>query len=537
SRRHGPHGGFCLHGAARGRRPIPHRVRVHRQPLRHPEAEPAGGLAGLLPAIRHDARTHSRRGRVFPRQRLPRGFGGLPTLGNRRSRPPAGQGLFPLLALRPHGASLTETLLPLGARPPTPSFSPPRSLYIHVPFCRSKCAYCDFASGPLREAPEGLAEAVLEATLSRVDALSRRFGAVDPAAGGEGRNARPFDTLYIGGGTPTVLPRPLFRRLLAGLAARARGLIEWTVEANPESLDEEALDAMLEFGVSRLSLGVQSLDDGLLSLLGRPATAKVAEAALARAAASGLRVSADLMAGLPRATRLEEEALRLLELGAGHLSVYDLVLEEGTPLAARAAAGRLDLPGEDEAADERVRLEAALETRGFRRYEVSNYAPPGAESLHNLAYWRMDSYLGAGPGAVSTLVAAPGSDGLSLRIEEAADSSAYAERGGQGRAATETAIPAREAAFEAIMMGFRTIFGPDRAAFHARFGHGLEDLVGETLASWEERLVPAADWPAGVAGADREFGRRSLDGSGLDLLNRFLGECLEELERRFPSVS
>jgi len=372
----------------------------------------------------------------------------------------------------------------------------------------------------------------VEATLSRVDALSRRFPSAGAAGGAEGRRGLPFDTLYVGGGTPTVLPRPLFRRLLAGLASRAPGLLEWTVEANPESLDAEAVDAMLECGVTRISLGVQSLDDGLLALLGRPATARVAEVALARAAASGLRVSADLMAGLPRATRLEEEALRLLELGAGHLSVYDLILEEGTPLT--AAAGRLQLPDEDEAADERDRLESALVGRGFRRYEVSNYAPPGGESLHNLAYWRMDSYLGAGPGAVSTLVASPGSGGASLRIEETADPAAYAASGAKGPAATETAIPAREAAFEAILMGYRTIFGPDRAGFQARFGLGVEELVGGTLAAWAGHLVPAAEWPAGVPGADRGPGRRSLDGAGLDLLNRFLGDCLEELEKRFP---
>jgi len=352
----------------------------------------------------------------------------------------------------------------------------------------------------------------------------------------------------VGGGTPTVLPRPLLARLLEGLAERAGSPREWTVEANPESLDAEALAIFRGAGATRISLGVQSLDDGLLRLLGRPADAAACETALRLAAASGLAVSADLMAGLPRKTRLRDEAARLLELGAGHLSVYDLVLEEGTPLESLFRRGGLELPGEDEAADERGELEDFLASKGFRRYEVSNYAPPGAESLHNLAYWRMDSYLGVGPGAVSTLQAA-GPPGASLRIEEEPSLEAYAAGGAMGDAmggatggaaggatGLETEIPPREAAFEAVMMGFRTVFGVDARAFEARFGFGLEAFVGKSLGAWAERLVPAAPWPEGCPGPARRLpGEPALDGRGLDLLNRFLADCLGEIEGPSPS--
>lgn len=430
-----------------------------------------------------------------------------------------------------------------------PAWSPPRSLYVHVPFCRSKCAYCDFHSGPLAAAPEGLAARIVEASLERIDALAARFGSAQEAAAGAaslrgaGRGSR-FDTVYVGGGTPTVLPRPLLARLLEGLAERAGSPREWTVEANPESLDAEALAIFRGAGATRISLGVQSLDDGLLRLLGRPADAAACETALRLAASSGLAFSADLMAGLPRKTRLRDEAARLLELGAGHVSVYDLVLEEGTPLEALLRRGELELPGEDEAADERGELEDFLASKGFRRYEVSNYAPPGAESLHNLAYWRMDSYLGVGPGAVSTLQAA-GPPGASLRIEEELSLEAYAAGGAAGGATgdamggamgLETEIPPREAAFEAVMMGFRTVFGVDARAFEARFGFGPGAFVGKSLRAWAERLVPAAPWPEGCPGpAPRLSGELALDGRGLDLLNRFLQDCLGETEGPSPS--
>lgn len=424
-----------------------------------------------------------------------------------------------------------------------PPFEPARALYVHVPFCSSKCSYCDFYSKPA--VPPSLMEGVIEATLRRIDALSALYGPGGTAAratvSGNGSSAgagpsacspdggRRFDTIYIGGGTPSVLPHPLLGRLLDGIASRAgwRGApgTEWTVEANPESLDAGALDLMAASGVTRLSIGVQSLDDALLLRLGRRARARDARRALELAARSGIpRRSADLIAGLPRrAGSLAAEAAALLDLGVEHLSVYDLVLEEGTPLAAEVAAGHFVLPGEDEAADERDGLEAMLRGRGFRRYEVSNYALPGAESRHNLVYWRLDSYIGAGPGAVSTLVSAvPG--GGSLRIEEGRSLEACAA-GAAERTAVQNCISAKDAAFESIMMGFRTVFGLERARFRKRHGVGLEVLIGETLDAWKTHIVPGL-LPDSLA----------LDGAGLNLENRFLEDCLGEIDRKFPDA-
>jgi oxygen-independent coproporphyrinogen-3 oxidase len=370
----------------------------------------------------------------------------------------------------------------------------------------------------------------VEATLSRIDALLGRF------SGGSGAGIR---TVYIGGGTPTALPRELLGRLLKGIAGRVEGILEWTLEANPESLDDEVLDLAEAAGVTRLSLGVQSLDDGLLAALGRLADSGHALAAIRLAAKRpGLDLSADLIAGLPRKTVLATEASTLVAEGVGHLSIYDITVEEGTRLAADVERGSIVLREGDEAWAERQEAESRLADLGFRRYEVSNYSSRGKESLHNLAYWRMDSWIGVGPGAVSTLQAAPvtlgprGEQARALRLEEIKDPAAYADAGGS---ALETEIDALDSAFEHLLMGFRTVFGPDTAAFRDRFGADPAALIPATLASWKGHLAKAEALPSALAGpgpAPEPW--IALDPSGLDLLNRFLVDCLSELERRFP---
>jgi oxygen-independent coproporphyrinogen-3 oxidase len=401
---------------------------------------------------------------------------------------------------------------------------PPRSLYIHIPLCASKCSYCDFYSLPCPSLPEGIEEKLVLSTLSRASSLAKRFG------------ASGFDTVYVGGGTPTMLSPQALKSLLSGILKLAiegggRPPSEWTVEANPDSLDSEALEAMALSGVTRISLGVQSLDPGELKILGRRHGPEEALAAVSLAASRGFAVSADLIAGIPRERGSRERGTRgrgslaryakeLLDAGAAHLSAYDLCIEEGTPLFRSKAS--LDFPGEDEAWEERKALEAFLSTRGMRRYEVSNYAARGEECRHNLAYWRMDSYIGAGAGAVSTL-ALPG--GASVRIEEPKDALGYASS--SGPRAVETPIGLRDSAFETIMMAFRTSFGLDLAAFERRYGLDAAKLIGESLEAWKSRIVPGEAWPGTEASAGP-----ALDGSGLDLLNRFLLDCLEEIEGR-----
>ena len=411
----------------------------------------------------------------------------------------------------------------------------PRALYVHVPLCRSKCYYCDFYSLPCDPWSEAEMEELVGATLARVDDLLGRF---PPSGGG-------LETCYVGGGTPSVLPLPALRRLLEGLARRLPGVREWTMEANPESLSDAALDMAAAAGVNRLSIGVQSLDDELLARLGRPASSGDCLSALHRAVRhGGFVVSADLIAGLPRRRPLREEVARLLDSGIRHLSMYDLSLERGTRLAAEVAAGSFVLPDEDLALDERDDAEVLLADHGCRRYEVSNWAAPGDECLHNLVYWRMDSWVGAGPGAVSTLARSASKSRPSrcpaLRIEETRDAGNYASPGAER--AVETGLCLKDSLFETILMGFRTAFGVDEQAFFARYGLGLPTLLEATLGKWADLLVEPEPWPLGpdsAAAGDGHAGLgtegtsgRALGPKGLDLLNRFLVDCLAEIEAR-----
>lgn len=358
-------------------------------------------------------------------------------------------------------------------------------------------------------------ESGVESALAGVDALIGRFCA-------EGRD---FDTVYVGGGTPTVLGPVLLSRLLGGIGARlGTRPAEWTVEANPESLDEACLGAIAASGATRLSIGIQSMDDGELELLGRPCGAEAVFRAVELARTTGLSLSADLMTALPgRRGRsglppgsLARTALSLADSGFSHLSVYDLVPEEGTRIASLLERGEFALPDEDEEAERRLLLERALGARGFLRYEISNYAMPGSESLHNGAYWAMRSYLGAGEGAVSTLRLRD-SGGASLRITQSRE---------PGGVADETRISPEESAFEMIMMGFRTSRGLDLADFSDRFGLDAESLIGKALSKWSDRIAPGR----------RAGGFLALDGRGMDLLNGFLVECLDGMEERFPGA-
>ncbi len=356
-------------------------------------------------------------------------------------------------------------------------------------------------------------EAVVAGSLARLESLSGRFA------------AEKFRTLYVGGGTPSFLPRQALRRLLNGIGRRAASGAEWTVEANPESVDGEFLDMLEGEGVTRLSLGVQTLDDRLLTELGRPSDVASALSALRLAARRNLRLSADLIAGFEREGGLAAEAGILADEGCGHVSIYDLTLEPGTLLEGRWRKGEFAMEDEDRAADEREAAEDGLSRRGFTRYEVSNYALPGMESEHNLVYWRMGSWIGVGPGASGTIArrsreaARPGVDGGSLRIDEARSLEAYTSE--SGATAVETEVGPFDAAFESLMMAFRTKAGLDLGAFERRFGLDPLSIVGASLEKWRRHVR-------------REEGNLSLDGRGLDLLNSFLSDCLAEMERTFP---
>lgn len=332
-------------------------------------------------------------------------------------------------------------------------------LYLHLPYCRSLCPYCDFVKAPLHHAePERLVSA-----LAREAARARL---ADPAAWGRPR------TIYFGGGTPTALPPGELQRLVAAIGStydltRVR---EFTVEANPEGLSQAVLAALRGAGVTRLSLGVQSLEPDVLRVLGRIHTPERALDALDRAGAAGFEsISADLMYGVPGETSegFARTLATLVDRRVPHVSAYPLQVEEGTPFAAKVARGALTPPDEDWVAARYEQLVSTLAAAGYHHYEVSNFARPGHESRHNQGYWIRRPYLGLGPGAHSF-------DGRARwRNEESIPR--YLERVERGELPREEvyALSPAQAAEERVFLGLRRARGL-RARTHLR---EVPDLV------------------------------------------------------------
>jgi oxygen-independent coproporphyrinogen-3 oxidase len=354
---------------------------------------------------------------------------------------------------------------------------PPFSLYLHIPFCLSKCGYCAFYSRPLADWPDTAPEAWLAA-------LAREAGRLSDVWGGP----VPIRTFYAGGGTPSALSPDLWKRLNRSLegAFDFSGLREGTVEANPCSLTEEHLALWRGSFVTRVSLGVQSLRDEELSWLGRRHGAKTALAALDRALSYGFDVSADLMFGLPslqfpfQTLRTWSGSLRrVLASGIGHVSAYQLTPEPGTPLEKAAP------PLPDGYPFYRF-AQWYLPRKGLEQYEVASFARPGKECRHNLAYWRQENVLALGPAAWGYL--SRGAEGFRYRnvptLEE------Y-ERAASSRLPVAGAerLEGRERGVEAAILALRTKWGIGTAAFAARFGWDLAGAVLEILRGMPPRLV------------------------------------------------
>ena len=258
-------------------------------------------------------------------------------------------------------------------------------LYLHIPYCFSKCRYCDFYSAP---GQRGVPRAY-------VDALLRELSRFAPDA-----PLRP-DTLYFGGGTPSLLDPADAARLIS--AAQPLPGAEITLEANPETVTEDSLRAFREAGVNRISFGVQSARDSQLKTLGRPHTAKQARAAFAAARRAGFEnISGDIMLALPHYTQAEfDETLELIEDGgAAHISAYLLKIEPDSAFGRTPPEG---LPTSDEAADFYLYAVEQLEHHGYRQYEISNFARPGYEEKHTLIYWDCGDYRGIAPAAHSCM--------------------------------------------------------------------------------------------------------------------------------------
>ncbi len=274
--------------------------------------------------------------------------------------------------------------------PPPPRWHTPRSAYIHVPFCRSMCAYCDFATfaGVEQHIP---AYVVALAEEIRIGSSGAQFDI-------------PLETIYFGGGTPSLLDPAQLKTIIKAITTRFGAhpnLAEVSLEANP-GFNPELIDAWVNLGVTRVSLGVQSLHDPTLKRLGRTHDADGAIRAVEALKACGsISVNLDLIYGLPWQTleMWRENLKTALNTEPDHISLYALAIETGTPLARQVARGQWAVPDDDLVADMYDAALPELTQAGFRHYEVSNWAKPGHESRHNLAYWRNEAYHGFGVGA------------------------------------------------------------------------------------------------------------------------------------------
>lgn len=391
------------------------------------------------------------------------------------------------------------------------------ALYVHIPYCKRKCDYCDFFSRTVSSVPDQYITAVLNEINWRV----KKYG------------ISAWRTVYIGGGTPSLLSSVQLVTLIKGIlsACGNKGKIadEITVEMNPDDITVALLDAAEYCGVTRISVGIQSLDDTVLSFLHRRCSRETSLAALECIQKNWkLHFSADMIAGLPYLDNqkfchgLEE----LISYGSDHISLYSLVIEKNTPLGKNIGTGGL-VYDYDFADAQWILGRDLLEGYGMHQYEVSNFSRPGAESIHNMAYWNQENYVGAGAGATGTIYdIAPGKG---IRWTNTCDTDTYLsywcteQKLSDSPPCSLEKLNLKTEEFEFFMMGLRTLKGISTAAYTARFGRNLEKRLGACdgglFDTWQSRGLACHF-------SDRGDNRYALTPQGLLFLNSFLESLL-----------
>ena len=375
-------------------------------------------------------------------------------------------------------------------------------IYIHIPFCRSKCDYCDFYSLAGRDDRMDQYQKALLSHIKETAPLAQDF---------------PVDTIYIGGGTPSYYGAKRLKELLGVIRKlyKVEKDAEVTVECNPDSVDVKSLKILRKAGVNRLSMGMQSANACELERIHRIHTPQqVNEAATAARKAGFTNLSLDLIYGLPGQTMDSWKATveHALSLIPQHLSCYGLKVEEGTPLAARVAQGEV-LPDDDQQADLYLWTVGRLERAGYPQYEISNFAKPGFASRHNLRYWLTQPYIGFGPGAHS--------DFGGRRYSFVRDLDAYIQGVLQGGDIIDESeiIPKRERCGEYLMLRLRTVQGINEQEYRSTYFMDFAPLQ----ARLEQFRVQG--W------AEQTDGRWHFTPKGFLLSNQLIGDLLERQEQ------
>jgi oxygen-independent coproporphyrinogen III oxidase len=376
-------------------------------------------------------------------------------------------------------------------------------LYLHIPFCRCKCPYCAFVSQEYDGALNGYADLLL---------MEMRLAACEYAP------QRPLESIYFGGGTPSLLEPVDVARIIEG-AAESYGLsdqAEITLEANPGTVDLERLSGFCSAGVNRLSLGVQSLDDRMLSILGRIHTAQQARDACSIAREAGFTdIGIDLIHALPGQTAemWRTDLEKAIQLSPEHISIYGLTVEERTPFAGRYPEESSVMPDEELAAGMFETADDLLKAAGYEHYEIANYARTGFRSQHNSGYWRRDGYLGLGAGAHSFLR----DSGYGIRCSNESDLKRYSATIRQGCLARQdiTPLSRTDAMAEFMFLGLRMADGVEFSVFEREFEVSFESIYGKVLGE----LIPT-----GLLNVDA--GRVSLTRRGMLLSNQVFARFL-----------
>ncbi|KGE18211.1 radical SAM family heme chaperone HemW [Paenibacillus wynnii] len=342
---------------------------------------------------------------------------------------------------------------------------PPEAVYIHIPFCTNKCFYCDFNSYVLKDQP----------VMDYLHALDREMELTvkeNPPG--------VINSIFVGGGTPTVLKPDEMEFFLKSIRTHFPNWnkdIEFSMEANPGTTDRDKLEVMKAGGVNRVSFGVQAFQNELLEGIGRIHNVDDVYRSLENARAVGLNnLSVDLMFGLPNQTveMLAESIKKALELDLPHYSIYSLKVEENTLFHTLFNKNKLPLPNEEDELQMYLLLMSSMEEAGYNQYEISNFAKPGKESLHNITYWRNEDYYGLGAGA----------HGYARRQRHVniKGVNPYIEASRKGLPRLNTyAISEEEAMEDFMMVGLRMRAGISGAAFLAQFGKTMEDVFGKSL--------------------------------------------------------
>lgn len=333
----------------------------------------------------------------------------------------------------------------------------PEAAYIHIPFCSHICYYCDFAKVLMTGQP---VEAYIDELLKEYDSYQ----------------IRSLKTLYIGGGTPSVLPADQLEKLLTHLTKNLDldKLEEFTVEANPSDLTDEVIAVLANSPVSRISLGVQSFDDKLLKRIGRTHTEAQVYTSIERLRKAGFEnITIDLIYGLPNQTMemVESDVKKLLDLNLPHVALYSLILEDHTVFMNRQRRGRLRLPSDDRNADMYEYIIDTLTSHGYIHYEVSNFGKKGYESKHNLTYWDNAEYYGIGAGASGYL------DGI--RYKNHGPVHHYLRE--KNKRINEEVLTRKEMIEEEMFLGLRKKSGVSIERFQKKFGQSLEEVYGGVI--------------------------------------------------------